>query len=154
MANDERANASHRYVVSQDVKLKEYFNDLLDALDKRIDERLISMEKANSIRFDGQDKLLRFVIDANDKAHTSMNEFRTVINDQAKSFITRNDHDLLINNTEKDIDELRDDIESLKLTRAELAGKASQGQLYVATAISLLALLTGIIGIVFRLMGK
>lgn len=134
----------------EDVKLRDHLTELVEGLDKRIDQRLIAMERVNEIRFEALEKMLNYITDANDKAHTSMNEFRGVIGDQAKSFITRTDYETLRNSFDKDMDLTRKDIEDLKLSRAELAGKANQSQLTTTFIISLLGVLIGIIGIILK----
>lgn len=44
-------------------------------------------------------------------------------------------------------DRLKDDIESLKLSRAELQGKASQASVVIAYIISFLSIILGLIGL-------
>jgi len=143
MPTGQRAPATHYYVDKEVVSLREYLEVLIHNLETKIDERSESQNKA-----------LVTADRVNDMRLASMNEFRAALTDQAQSFITKSEHEALIQSIKQEMDGVCDDIESLKLSRAELAGKASQSQVNVATAISLISLLVGVVSIVFRLLGK
>jgi ABC-type uncharacterized transport system involved in gliding motility auxiliary subunit len=136
-------NATQQYVDSSYVTLREYLEALIKNLELRMEEHFTAQDKAQLLYSLAQEKRL-----------DSMNEFRESLKDQTKSFVTQSQHEALAHIVDRDIKNNREEIESLKLSRAEIAGKASQNALYISYAISLLALLTGIIGIVFRLAGK
>jgi ABC-type uncharacterized transport system involved in gliding motility auxiliary subunit len=136
-------NATQQYVDSSYVTLREYLEALIKNLELRMEEHFTAQDKANELYALAQEKRL-----------DSMNEFRESLKDQTKTYITRSTLEARSAVVDREIKSNREEIESLKLSRAEIEGKASQNALYISYAISLLALLTGIIGIVFRLAGK
>jgi hypothetical protein len=145
--NGERANASHGYVDKQidkqEVTLREYFERVIRDLSSNLDAR-----------FAGQEKAITTANAANEKRLDTMNEFRSSLSDQSKMFVTGAMFDSYKASSKTEIDRLLSDIESLKITRATLDGKASQSQLTIAMALSLIGLLTSIISIAIRLAGK
>jgi len=106
-----------------DVSLKEY-------VDLRFAENQRSIEKAErtmNSRLEG------------------MNEFRATLKDQASRFLTREEVMLMLKPLEKSSDEHAKDIKSLELTRAELAGKASQKSVYIAWVLSVIGIVISVI---------
>jgi DNA-binding MurR/RpiR family transcriptional regulator len=81
-----------------------------------------------------------------DKRVDGMDEFRGQLKDQAGGFYTKDAHDQYA----KRIDE---DINSLKETRAELRGKASQNSVFLASIIGIIGIIMGIVGLTLRLIG-
>jgi DNA-binding MurR/RpiR family transcriptional regulator len=81
-----------------------------------------------------------------DKRLDGMNEFREQLKDQAGGFFTKPEHEQFA----KRIDE---DISSLKETRAELRGKASQNAVFLASVIGIIGIIMGLIGLTLRLIG-
>jgi hypothetical protein len=65
-----------------------------------------------------------------------MNEFRDTLKDQASRFLTREEVRLMIEPINTLVLKNDEKISSLELTRAELAGKASQASVYIAWLIS------------------
>jgi len=88
-------------------------------------------------------RLAKEVMDARLAA---MNEFRDSLNDQGATFITRPEYSVQHSNLEDHLKRVDDDIRTLRESRAELQGKASQSQVNVA-------LLIGVIGIILSLVG-
>lgn len=78
-----------------------------------------------------------------EKRLEGMNEFREALKDQTAKFITRNEHEAMMNNYNKDIRELRE-------SRAMLEGKASQSSLNIVLGVSLVAILISIIDLIIR----
>jgi len=142
MANGQRANATHGYVDKQDVSLREYLENRIDNLEKTLLERYSTQEKTTAN-----------VLSANEKRLDSMNEFRETLRDQNRTFITRTDHESLIASFQKDIDRIDDDIESLKISRAELSGKASQSQLNIHFIFTLVSFVIAVVGLLIKWFG-
>ena len=137
MPTGQRVNATHGYVDKQDVSLREYLESRIDNLEKTLLERYLTQEKTTAN-----------VLSANEKRLDSMNEFRETLRDQNKTFITRTDHESLIASFRKDVERIDTEIESLKLSRAELTGKASQSQLninFIFTLVSFMIALAGLL---------
>lgn len=134
--------ASTNYVDIQYVSLKEHFEAILR-----------SMEKALDSRFEAQEKAIRVANEASDKRLDSMNEFRATLSDQNKTFATCTEINAFRDMMKLELEKRDADIESLKLTRAELAGKATQSQVSIAMILSTIGLLVGIVGIVLKLTG-
>jgi hypothetical protein len=55
---------------------------------------------------------------------------------------------------EKAVEDICNDIKSLELTRAELAGKANQSQVLIVMAVSMVSLVVSVVGIVLRMSGR
>lgn len=95
-------------------------------LKEYLDSRLHAIEKATAI-----------ALAATDKRFESVNEFRNTLRDQQAMFATL-----------AEVKNLREDIQSLKESRAELAGKASQQSVIVAYILSLLGLVLSALSLV------
>jgi len=70
----------------------------------------------------------------------TMNQIREQLRDQAQTFIPRSEFTIMCKKTD-------DDIRSLRESRAELAGKASQKDVDRSTAIAIFGLILGIVGL-------
>lgn len=86
-----------------------------------------------------------------EKRLEGMNEFRDTLRDQAGKFITRSEVDVMMDATNKGLQELK-----LEKARIEgiAAGKASQGAFLLAVSLGVLGLLLSAIGIVLQLRGS
>ena len=82
-----------------------------------------------------------------DRRLSSMNEFRDQLKEQAAGFFTRAEHDLFMKKVEENIQSLRE-------SRAELAGKASQNAVNLALAISVVGAVAGLASILHSLFPK
>jgi len=96
------------------VPLKEHIETRLSSAEKAIAAAKCDLEK----RLDG------------------MNEFRQTLSDQATHFITRGEHDMLV-----------EDIRGLRESRAMLQGKADQKDLASTSLIAWISLACGIVSI-------
>jgi len=137
-----RANASHQYVDSQNVSLKEHYDKLIEQVCKTLDERFKAQEKANDLQQE-----------MSNKKFEQQNEWRGAFTDREKAFITRADHEALVLLLNTKEDALKKDIKSLEITRATLDGKASQSQLNLTFAFTFVSLILGIIGIILGFYG-
>ena len=104
------------------ITLKEFITEKFNALEKSTESARVSMEK----RLDG------------------MNEFRDTLKDQAAKFVTRDDLTIRL-------DSIGLDIQGLRESRAELAGKASQSSVIGAYVITIISILLSIISLVIKM---
>jgi hypothetical protein len=88
-------------------------------------------------KFDANSKALLLASEAIDKRLQSMNEIRDQLKDQAGTFLTRAEFNLMHQR-------VLDDIRMLRESRAEIVGKADQGQLNITFVITIMGLLIGI----------
>jgi len=104
----------------------------------------ISLREYIDLRFCEIDKSTRLALQSLDKRLDGMNEFRNTLKDQTALFMTKDYY-------EARHTELAKQVEDLKLSRAELQGKANVNSLYVAYLFSVISLLLGIINITYKL---
>ena len=91
------------------------------------ESRITGLEKATCVAQTSLEKRLE-----------SMNEFRAAIKDQNMTFVTRVEFEAFHK-------PVLDDLRVLRESRAELAGKASQGQTNLALIIALIGLILAIV---------
>jgi hypothetical protein len=109
------------------ISLKQYFG--LQHIEETMNERLVSQAVAVKIAHDAVERRLE-----------SMNEFRQSLTDQNKTFVSLAEFDAYKTMVRQDLSRLSTDINSLNLSRAELSGKASQGQVLLSMAIGITSL--------------
>jgi hypothetical protein len=107
-------------MVEPAVSLKEYVDALLKALETRIEQARISMEK----RLDG------------------MNEFRDALRDQAANSPTRNE-------VETELEAIKKDIKTLISFMDTVGSKASQGDVNRGIMFSIIGLVIGAVGLLW-----
>ena len=112
-----------------DIPMKDYVDRVLCEQRKYMDERFRAIEKSTGEAKEDMSVRLE-----------SMNEFRRQLKEQEATFITRPEHDKIV----QDIRELRE-------SRAELQGKASMGAVYIAYIFGAINLIIGIILVIERL---
>ena len=123
-----RANGNFNYEDS--VTLKEYFETRLNGVEDKLELNL----KLNQIALDKASTELNTRLE-------NMNQFRAQMNRQESTYLTKENyesrHQTLIN-----------DINSLKETRAELKGRASQQSVYIAYIIAIIGIVLSMYDIV------
>ena len=119
----------------------------IDTLKQIMDERFSSREKLMDERFNSQDKAITKAETANEKRFDGVNEFRLQLKDQASTFITRTEHDALLDNVKK-----------LEAFQATMQGSATQGNTgrlqnnwMVGIAVSIAVMFISIVGIIITL---
>jgi uncharacterized protein involved in exopolysaccharide biosynthesis len=126
------------------VSLRDYI-DTLDAADR----------ERTALQFDAMERAVEVAFAANTKRFEGVNELRAMAEDQAKRFASNADLGAFREKMEaelknirtsmsKDVDSLKESIESLKLSRATLEGKASQNSVIIAYLIGLVGIVIGI----------
>jgi len=116
------------------ITLKEYFNMRLKYIEEKISERLESQEKAVTVAYAASNKRL-----------DGLNEIRQILEDQAKTFITKVEFETYQTMIRQDLARFSTEINSLNLSRAELSGKASQGQVILSLIIGITGLILSIV---------
>ena len=107
------------------VTLKEYFDSRLQSIEDAIGVARLAMET----RLAG------------------MNEFRESLRDQTNRSMSREEYQAAH-------DRVKEDIQSLRESRAELAGKASQMSVNISLLISILGLVTSLVSVTLLLIHK
>jgi hypothetical protein len=97
-----------------------------------VDKRLCDLEEARKAAFVSMETRL-----------AGMNEFRAALTEQAVRFVTREEHIAMMKAYDADIRILRE-------AKAEMEGKANQGALNITLALSIVALIIGIVSILVR----
>ena len=108
------------------VSLKEFIEAKLHSQAKLFETKLDAVEKATLLAKESIDQRL-----------AGMNEFRDALKDQTANLVTRGE-----------FDRQTGEINSLKLTRAVLEGKASQGAVYIGYVIAVTGIVLAIISLV------
>ena len=108
-----------------------------DALD-----HYISLHEYFEMRFRNMEIATDKAYQSMERRLESMNEFRAQLKDQNAQFVTKEEHQRIL-----------DDIQILRESRAELAGKASQKSVNAALMFSLVSVFFGLSGFVFAIVG-
>lgn len=157
---------------AEGISLKEYVNDKIDNLEKSIDTRFESVIQSTKSALNAADKATTKAEDASDKRFESVNEFRQTLSDQATKFVVRGEFTLIVDRMEKDIknlivakeqfvsrevfrascSDIQKQLEDLKLSRAELRGKASQSSVNVSYLISAIGLSIAIVSLLLKVL--
>jgi hypothetical protein len=109
------------------VSLKEYFDTKIKAQEERV-----------NIIIEGQKEALNIARESMEKRLDSMNEFRQQLKDQSVMFITKAEHEFVV----QDIRELRE-------SKAKLEGKADQSSVNKVFLISIISLFLAFVGMLF-----
>ncbi len=72
-----------------EVQLKEYFEKLLDAADKRYDQRFNAQEKAVNSALAAAEKAVAVAETNAEKWRTNANEWRSAMNDRERNFLSK-----------------------------------------------------------------
>ncbi len=132
-----------------EVLLKDYLDAKLNGVEKAVvvaaagmEKRLEGMNVYFESRLSGVDKAISVAAAGMEKRLEGMNEFRNQLKDQTGTFITRAEHDAILNR-------MNEDIRMLRESRAELAGKASQMSVNIALVIAIIGIVISSVS-VFR----
>jgi outer membrane PBP1 activator LpoA protein len=116
---------------NEKVNLKEYINAQIVYTEKLFETRIQALEKTTSIAASQMEKRLE-----------SMNEFRQQLKDQSNTFVTRNEHQFVL-----------DDIRSLRDSRNLLVGKANQEDVNKIKNVVIIGIVISIIGSIVEIVG-
>lgn len=105
------------------VSLHEHMDAMIVALDKRIQEKFMALEKAVALAEEGEEKW-----------RANANEWRAAMSDRESQFVQKSSYDVIA----KRIDDLE--------RKADIAqGKASMGAVVFSTAIAVVGVILGVI---------
>jgi hypothetical protein len=105
-----------------------------------VDARFEAIERTTALERESAKLASRLAYDNMDRRLDSMNEFRGQMDDQAKRFMPRTECTAAL-------DRLEEDVRSLRESRAELQGKASQSSVMVSWLIAGVGLLLSIVSL-------
>ena len=119
---------------NQNVTMKEY-----------IDHRFDELKEYMNVRFNHIDVATKLAQENLNLRLEGMNEFRNSMKDQASSFITRAEHNIIISKLDASLSQLRED-------SAMARGAASQTSVIFAYILTMLAIGIGVAGLVINFM--
>lgn len=96
-----------------DVSLREYLTMLIDAAERRSDDRFEAMKAMVQAAFEESQKAISKAETATEKRFEGVNEFRLQLADQAARFVTRETLDALVSKLQGEIDRNRRDLDEL-----------------------------------------
>jgi hypothetical protein len=161
-------NNSHVPSEDESVSLKEFLEQKIESLLKLIGEKdilydtrfkasetavnvaLAAQEKAVAAAFLASDKAIIKAEEAQKEYNSRSNEFRGQLDDQAKTLMPRSETSGLLKGVDDRFDIVQKQVDDLRLSKAQLEGKASQQSVNQALVISVLGVVIGIIGIILR----
>jgi hypothetical protein len=132
------------------VTMRDYVDRLLEDITRHYDVRLEAVSDATAR-----------ALAANEKRLDSMNEFRETLRDQANRLATRQEVEQIRDQMQRFLtlveysarhEKVMSDIESLKISRATLDGKASQNAVNSAQVTAWIGLVVGVLGLLFALL--
>jgi hypothetical protein len=142
------------------VSLRAYVDELFKAARRASDIRHASIDcKIRQLQEDARGlaatkaevlavkEATRLAKDSIDDRLEDMNEFRRAMNDQADTYLTRNEYAAQHKSLEDRLCKNDEDIRMLRESRAELAGKASQSQVVIAYLFAIVGIALGIAGL-------
>jgi hypothetical protein len=149
------------------------------SLKEHLEEKIRFQEKSSlreliDVKIDSVEKAIKVAKEVLDVRLSSMNEFREQLNDQAKTFFTRSEHeaylqrvDVLLNNMRETLgktvsciefhaysNKIEEIIVELRRAKDISEGKATISMVYISYAIGMVSILLNIIMIVMSFMHK
>jgi hypothetical protein len=97
----------------------------------------VSLRRYVDMRFKGVEDKTELAREAMEKRLDGMNEFRDTLSDQASRFVPRTEYN-----------DLKDTVEGLTESRAELRGKASQNSVIAAYVIAAVSIIISVIALI------
>jgi hypothetical protein len=140
------------------VMLEALLNEKIDGIEKRTEqargdlERSVvktaeALEKSHNAAVVASEKHTEIIAGGLERRLELLNEFRTAMKDQSADFYTRIEHATYA-------EAVSSDLRSLRESRAELKGMASQTSVNVAFAMALIGAVTGLVSLVHMVLGK
>jgi hypothetical protein len=124
----------------EDVSWKEYVDSKIAAGDRLIEVKAEWLEKLIVSKAEAAERALELAKENLSIRLEGMNQFRAQLDKQAATFITRAEHNVV-----------EREIQSLRESRAELAGKADQKTVNTALILSVCSLIIGILALAVRI---
>jgi hypothetical protein len=137
------SNGDGKFTHQDGVSLKEYFCSKIDSLVEKIELNF----RLNQLALDKFEA-------KNEASHASMNEFRGAMQDQAGEMVSRNESELVSKGLFTKIEGIESTLESrikaLEISRAILAGKASQNSVILSYFIGVAGLALAAISLLIK----
>lgn len=111
-------------------------------------ENMIPIKELFDAKLAALEKSIAVAANLMDTRLHAMNEFRLQLRDQTLTFLTKNEHQIMVDSLHKDIKFITDDIRVLRDLKSLLEGKASQKSVNLALLFSILGTVLGILAIV------
>jgi len=127
---------------TQDVDTSQW---TLETLKQYFEMRFNALEAALDARFNSQEKAIAVASVNSEKRFDATNEWRLTVDDITKLKANISDFTTFKETVAKDLKDICKDIDSLEITRAELAGKATSNQVAFVGLISIAGLVLSII---------
>lgn len=150
---ESKIDSTEKAIHERFAALKEAQAAQFAAQEKAIETRFAAQKEAQAAQFASQEKAVQTALQANKERFESTNEWRKTVEDIIKTSTTLAEFRSFKDSIASDNKKRDGEIESLKLSRAELEGKASQSQVSIAMIIGVIGIIMGVINIVIRLVG-
>jgi hypothetical protein len=135
------------------VSLRDYLTMMINTLESKLLERYHSQEKS-----------LVVALDANSRRLDILNEFRGAVDALIANSVSKDElgayklsvdasMSALKDSIEVDEKNIRDKIDSLNISRAELKGKAGSTAMFITLSISIISLIMGAISMIVGVLG-
>lgn len=131
-----------------DVSLREYLTALINAAEKRSDQRFESMKEMVATAFSTAQTAINKANEATEKRFEGVNEFRAALSDQAQQFVTKPTLSALVDKLEAQIDRNREDLDQLAKRIDIREGQHEGSRLTYGNMAALLAAAATVITIV------
>ena len=129
------------------VSLKAFFDYRINALREYVDVQILGLSKHLEAQARSHDEARALAAENLDARLDKLNELREQVTAQEIKYATKNEAYLKFDGIEKEVKELQ-------LSRAEMSGKASQNAVIFAWGIGAAGLITAVISLLLRFMGK
>jgi hypothetical protein len=136
-----------------DVSLREYFTALLKAERDRVDDRFDSMQAAVDAAFDSSQRAIKVTNEAMERRFEGVNEFRETLSDQARSFVTKDVLDSMLDKLQSADDQNQKDIDALEKKFDKREGQEEGSKLTIGTLVTVITLGVGVIGLLIVVAG-
>lgn len=115
-----------------------------------VEQRINHLETLFTTKFDAEEAAKVTALETMERRLDSMNEIREQLKVQKDTFTTRIEFSAMTSKRDLQLDQITTAINDLKLSRAELRGKASQGSMNFTMAMAFLSFVVALFGIVLR----
>lgn len=144
----------------QEITLKEHIVALLTAEGKANDAGHVALSAQIAAlgallegRMNAMDTAVGTAMDANEKRFENTNEWRSTVEGWAKTYVSIDTHLGAVKVLQTELAELKEKVAKLQLNEAVLAGKASQAQLWFASALGMISLGMAVTGMLMKAKG-
>jgi len=142
---DERLSALAKTTELRFDSRRDYIDSKLDGIEKKNNESLSLRDQALKSIYETQTTALNKAEQTLEKRFDSVNEFRSSLEDQQRTFIPRKEVEVLFEALGERIDRNVADIITLRESLIEAAGRKGASSEYIAYFIAIIAILVSIV---------